>query len=357
MVLASKSDRLPRVLVTGGAGYLGSHMCAVLAQQGHAVTVLDNFSNSVPDVVDRLRRLAAAPVDLIEADLRDEAAMARVFRDTRIDAVYHFAGLKSVADSVRAPLDYFSNNVAGSMVLLRQMQASRVRTLVFSSSATVYGGAAPSPIPEDAATAVASPYGRSKLAVEGMLADMAAADPDWRIACLRYFNPVGAHPSGMLGEMPVGEPSNLMPYVVEVAAGRRAALPVYGNDYPTRDGTGVRDYIHVMDLVEGHMAALAHLAGANEGRFITLNLGTGRGVTVLELVRAFEAATGCTVPLQVMARRPGDVAECFADARRARSLLGWSASRSLEEMCRSSWQWAQTLASDRPATSISGSTS
>lgn len=357
MVPASKSYRLPHVLVTGGAGYLGSHMCAVLAQAGHAVTILDNFSNSTPGVVDRLRRLTAVPIEVIEADLCDEAAIARAFRDTRIDAVYHFAGLKSVAESVRAPLEYFSNNIAGSLVLLRQMQAWRVRTLVFSSSATVYGGASPSPIPEDAATAVASPYGRSKLAVEGMLADMAAADSGWRVACLRYFNPVGAHPSGILGEMPVGEPANLMPYVVEVAAGRRTALPVYGDDYPTRDGTGIRDYIHVMDLVEGHMAALAYLAGSDDGRFITLNLGTGRGVTVLELVRAFEAATGRTVPLQVMPRRPGDVAECFADVGRARRLLGWSASRSLEEMCRSSWQWAQTIISDRPAISIPGSTS
>jgi UDP-glucose 4-epimerase len=345
---ASRSDRPSHVLVTGGAGYIGSHMCAVLAQAGHRVVVVDNFSNATRDVIDRVRRAADGKVDVVEADVRDEAALARVFGEFAIDAVFHFAGLKSVAESVRAPLDYFSHNVGGSLALLRQMQAAGIFTLVFSSSATVYGGASASPIPEEAPMLVVNPYGRSKAMVEAMLADLAASDPAWRIACLRYFNPVGAHPSGLLGETPAGEPANLMPHMVQVAAGQRAALPVYGNDYPTRDGTGIRDYIHVMDLVEGHLAALDYLRGAPGCE--TFNLGTGRGVSVLELVRAFEASTGQPVPLQAMDRRPGDVAECFADPARAQRLLKWRACRSLEDMCRSSWQWAQTIIPAQQAT-------
>ncbi|HSW17103.1 MAG TPA: UDP-glucose 4-epimerase GalE, partial [Ramlibacter sp.] len=344
MTLHNRPHRLSPVLVTGGAGYIGSHLCVALSQAGRPVVLLDNFSTSQRGVVDPIQRLAASPLHLVEADIRDEAALARVFAQFDIGAVFHFAGLKSVAESVRAPLDYFSHNVTGSLALLRQMQAASVRTLVFSSSATVYGDACASPITEAAPASAVNPYGRSKLMVEEMLADLAAADRRWRFACLRYFNPVGAHPSGLLGEAPVGEPANLMPYVVQVAAGARSALPLYGSDYPTRDGTGVRDYIHVMDLVEGHLAALDRLD--SEPGCLTLNLGTGRGVSVLELVRAFEAATGRPVPLQPLPRRPGDVAECFADASLAERLLGWRASRSLHDMCASSWQWAQTMIPD-----------
>jgi len=344
--------RPKHVLVTGGAGYIGSHMCAVLLEAGHPVVIFDNFSSSGRYVVDRIRQQAGGKtLHVVEGDVRDEAALKSVFDSFDVGAVFHFAGKKSAAESMTAPLDYFSHNVGGSLALLQSMDAGGIHTLVFSSSATVYGNAKP-PIAESASLMPVNAYGRSKAIVEEMLQDLASSSPLWRIACLRYFNPVGAHPSGRLGEASA-EPANLMPYIVQVASGQRPALPVFGNDYPTRDGTGVRDYIHIMDLVEGHLAALDYLR--REAGLVTLNLGTGHGVSVLELVSAFESSTGRSVPLQLMARRAGDVAESFADPACAQRLLNWRARRSLEEMCKSSWQFAATIIPAQSETPVGSS--
>ena len=326
------------ILVTGGAGFIGSHTCVALAQAGIPHLILDNFGNSRRSVLERLGRITGVQPLIVEGDVRDADLLARVFAQHPIDGVIHFAALKAVGESVREPLRYYDNNVAGTVALLRAMQVADVRTLVFSSSATVYGEPATGPIREDFPLSATNPYGWTKLMMEQVLADVDAAEPgQWRIARLRYFNPVGAHESGLIGEDPQGEPGNLLPYVAQVAAGQRASLSVYGNDYPTPDGTGVRDYIHVCDLAEGHVAALRYL-NKHPG-LLTVNLGTGRPVSVLEMVRAFEQASGRAVPYQLVARRPGDVAQCWADPALAQTLLGWSAQHGVDRMCQDAWRW------------------
>lgn len=341
MITATAKDKAT-VLVTGGAGYIGSHACVVLVQAGFEVLVLDNLSNSRVDVIDRIERICGKRPVFIEGDIRDDSLLAQVLGGHRIDAVMHFAGLKAVGESVEQPLAYYDNNVVGTHVLLATMREKGVRTMVFSSSATVYDPAEPMPLRESAARRASNPYGRTKLVLEDMIEDVHAAAPGTAFARLRYFNPVGAHESGLLGESPSGIPNNLMPYVCQVAAGARQKLSVFGGDYPTVDGTGVRDFIHVMDLVDGHVVALRHCL-AHRG-LLTVNLGTGQGTSVLQLVRTFEAVNDCRVPHEVVGRRAGDVAESWADTRRARELLGWSAKRGLEEMCRDSWRWQSGLA-------------
>ena len=326
------------ILVTGGAGFIGSHTCVALAQAGIPHLILDNFGNSRRSVLERLGRITGVQPLIVEGDVRDADLLARVFAQHPIDGVIHFAALKAVGESVREPLRYYDNNVAGTVALLRAMQVADVRTLVFSSSATVYGEPATVPIREDFPLSATNPYGWTKLMMEQVLADVDAAEPgQWRIARLRYFNPVGAHESGLIGEDPQGEPGNLLPYVAQVAAGQRASLSVYGNDYPTPDGTGVRDYIHVCDLAEGHVAAVRYL-NKHPG-LLTVNLGTGRPVSVLEMVRAFEQASGRAVRYQLVARRPGDVAQCWADPALAQTLLGWSAQHGVDRMCQDAWRW------------------
>lgn len=326
------------ILVTGGAGFIGTHTCAALADAGIPTLLLDNFSNSRRSVLDRLARITGKPVACVEGDVRDAQLLRQLFASHPIEGVIHFAALKAVGESVREPLRYYENNVAGTVSLLRAMQAAGVRTLVFSSSATVYGDPASLPIREDFPLSATNPYGWSKLMMEQVLADVDHAEPgQWRIARLRYFNPVGAHESGLIGEDPQDIPNNLMPYVAQVATGQREVLSVYGGDYPTPDGTGVRDYIHVCDLAEGHVAALRYLR-AHPG-LLTVNLGTGRPASVLEMVRGFEQASGRAVPYQVVARRPGDVAACWADPALAERLLGWRARRDVQAMCRDAWRW------------------
>jgi UDP-glucose 4-epimerase len=325
------------LLVTGGAGYIGSHACVELLAAGHEVVVVDNLCNSRREVLGRIERIAGRPVGFHECDVRDEAALRGIFRAHAIDAVLHFAGLKAVDESVARPLDYYDNNVGGTLALCAAMRASGVRRLVFSSSATVYGDPDAVPVREDHPLRPTNPYGRSKAMVESILQDLVRSDPAWKVALLRYFNPVGAHESGLIGEDPGGVPNNLMPFIAQVAVGRRDALNVYGNDYPTPDGTGVRDYIHVVDLARGHLAALESLDAA-EG-VLTVNLGTGRGYSVLEVVKAFRQASGREIPYRVVARRPGDVAACYADPSLAARLLGWRAERDLLQMCRDAWRW------------------
>ncbi|MGO8755162.1 MAG: UDP-glucose 4-epimerase GalE [Gallionellaceae bacterium] len=327
------------VLVTGGAGYIGSHTCVELLQAGHEVIVFDNLCNSKASVLERIGQITGRKVQFIEGDVRDAAALERIFAGHSTAAVLHFAGLKAVGESVAHPLAYYDNNVHGSMVLFDAMVRHGVRTLVFSSSATVYGAPAALPIREDFPLGATNPYGRTKIMVEEILRDLAVADPQWRIASLRYFNPVGAHDSGLIGESPSGIPNNLMPYISQVAAGKREFLSVFGDDYPTPDGTGVRDYIHVVDLARGHLAALDHL-GKSAG-VITVNLGTGEGYSVLDMVRAFERASGKKIPYRIVGRRAGDIAACYADPQLAKALLGWRAEFGLERMCRDTWRWQQ----------------
>jgi len=327
------------ILVTGGAGYIGSHTCFQLLEAGYGVTVLDNFSNSSPMAVSRVEELCGRKLKCIEGEINSADTLTTVFGQQHFDAVVHFAGLKAVGESVAQPLRYYRNNVAGTLCLLEAMEAAEVRSLVFSSSATVYGDPQRLPITEDAPRSATNPYGRSKLMIEEMLEDLFRADPRWRIACLRYFNPVGAHPSGLIGEDPRGVPNNLMPFVSQVACGVRDELSVFGNDYPTPDGTGVRDYIHVMDLAAGHLAALDYLQARADGEWLTVNLGTGSGVSVLEMIHAFEAESGQAVPYRIVARRAGDVAACYADAAKARTLLDWEARLGLREMCADTWRW------------------
>ena len=331
------------ILVTGGAGFIGSHTCVALAAAGMPFLVLDNLCNSRRSVLERVQRITGAPVPFVEGDIRDAGLIQRVLEQHPIDAVIHFAGLKAVGESVREPLRYYDNNVAGTVNVLRAMQAAKVRTMVFSSSATVYGEPASVPIREDAPVSAQNPYGASKLMMEQVLADVDTAEPgQWRIARLRYFNPVGAHESGLIGEDPRDVPNNLLPYVAQVAVGARERLSVYGGDYPTPDGTGVRDYIHVGDLAEGHVAALRYLR--SHTGVLTVNLGTGKPVSVLEMVRAFERASGRSVPYQVVERRPGDVAQCWADPALAGRLLGWHARHGLERMCDDAWRWQSGVA-------------
>ena len=329
-----------KILVTGGMGYIGSHTVVELLAAGHEVVALDNLSNAKASVQQRVERIAGKSFTFVDADVRDRAAVEAVFAAHRIDSVIHFAGLKAVGESVEQPLRYYDNNVTGSLVLFECMAQAGVKSLVFSSSATVYGDPASVPILEHFPLSATNPYGRSKLMIEEMLRDLYKADPSWSIALLRYFNPVGAHASGLIGEEPNGIPNNLVPYIAQVADGSRERLSVYGSDYPTPDGTGLRDYIHVVDLALGHLATLSKLA-TGSGIF-TYNLGTGRGNSVLEMVRAFEAASGRPVPYQLVARRPGDIAACYADASLAERELGWKAQRNVEQMCADSWRWQTT---------------
>jgi len=325
------------VLVTGGAGYVGSHIAVALAAAGHSPVVLDSFVNSSPAVLPALRRLTRQPIPLVTADVRDRAALKALFAQHAIDAVVHCAGLKSVRESEAQPLAYYDSNVGGAIALVDAMSAAGVKRIVFSSSATVYGQPDANPVPEDAPLRPASVYGRTKRTVELLLEDVARADSGWRVALLRYFNPAGAHPSGEIGEAPSGTPENLLPILADVAAGRRQQVEVFGDDYPTPDGTGVRDYIHVMDLAEGHLAALSHLE--RQAGVTVLNLGMGRGCSVLEVIVAFERACGQPLPRRVAARRPGDVAIYYADPSRANALLGWRARRDLDAICADAWRW------------------
>ena len=326
-----------KILVTGGMGYIGSHTVVELLQSGHEVVVLDNLSNAEPSVRERVTKIAGKSFEFVEADIRDRAAMEAAFAAHTVDAVIHFAGLKAVGESVAQPLRYYDNNVSGSVVLFETMAKFDVKSLVFSSSATVYGDPATVPITEDFPLSATNPYGRSKLMIEEILRDLYKADSSWHIALLRYFNPVGAHESGLIGEAPSGIPNNLLPYVAQVAEGRREFLSVYGGDYPTPDGTGVRDYIHVVDLAIGHVKTLDKLA-TGSGIF-TYNLGTGRGNSVLEMVRAFEAASGKQVPYKIVDRRPGDIAACYADTAHAERELGWKAQFDIARMCTDAWRW------------------
>lgn len=326
------------LLITGGAGFIGSHLC-VLLQQGHRLVVLDDFSNSSPEALRRVEELAGAPLRLIEGDIRDPAALERAFAgDTPIEAVIHLAGCKAVGESVADPLRYWDVNVGGSMRLLAAMRHAGCRTIVFSSSATLYGFTSVVPIPESAPVAPVNPYGETKAAVERLLADVAASEPGWRVALLRYFNPCGAHPSGRIGEDPGGLPNNLFPFVSQVAIGRRPFLRVFGADWPTADGTGVRDYIHVMDLADGHRAALEVLLAEAPQR-LTLNLGSGEGHSVLDVVRAYERASGRPIAYRIEDRRPGDVAVSVADPALAAERLGWRTERGLDAICRDGWAW------------------
>jgi UDP-glucose 4-epimerase len=325
------------VLLTGAAGYIASHTWLALQASGFRVVGVDNFSNSSPRVLDRLRELAPAPIEFEQADVCDAAALRAVFQRHRPDAVVHFAAFKAVGESVAQPLAYYRNNLGGLVNTCEVMREAGCRRMVFSSSATVYGVPERLPLREDAPTSATNPYGQTKLMGEQILRDLGLADPQWQTACLRYFNPVGAHESGRIGEDPRGTPNNLMPYVAQVSVGRREKLAVFGNDYDTPDGTGVRDYIHVCDLAEGHAAALRYLLDAP--RSITVNLGTGQGYSVLDLVRAYEAASGRPVPYEIVARRPGDVAACWADPSFAAEQLGWRAVHGLARMCEDSWRW------------------
>lgn len=325
------------ILVTGGAGYVGSHIVVELARAGYEPVVLDNFATSGQGVLPRLRRLTGKRVPLVTGDVRDNAALARTFASHHIDAVVHCAGLKAVGAGEIQPLAYYDTNVAGSIALTRAMGAAGVRTLIFSSSASVYGQPMRSPVSEDFPAKPESVYGRTKRCVELILQDLAAADPTWRIGLLRYFNPAGADASAEIGEAPTSPPTNLVPILVDVASGRRACIDVFGHDYPTADGTGVRDYIHITDLAEGHTAALAYLS--RQAGLTILNLGMGRGYSVLEVIAEFERACGRALPRRVVARRPGDVALCYADPARANAQLGWRARRDLATMCADAWRW------------------
>ena len=325
------------ILVTGGTGFIGSHTCVALLAAGHETSVIDNLSNSRRDVLDRVEQIAGKRPAFFEGDVRDRALLRQIFAHRPVDAVIHFAGLKAVGESVAQPLRYYDWNIGSTIALCQEMHEAGVKMLVFSSSATVYGDPATLPIREDFPRSTTNPYGASKLMIEDILADLTKADASWKISRLRYFNPVGAHESGLIGETPSGIPNNLLPYVAQVAAGQRDCLSVFGNDYPTPDGTGVRDYIHVMDLAEGHVAALDHLQ--REGGLQTFNLGTGCGYSVLDMVRAFERASGQAVPYKIVGRRPGDIAACYADPTLATQTLGWCARRDLDAMCRDAWKW------------------
>ncbi len=348
-VAFSFSKRLPvygisfmRILLTGGTGFIGSHTAALLLEAGHDVVLYDNLSNSRAEVVDRLERITGRRPVLVVGDIRDEEAMRRVLHEHRIEAVIHFAGLKAVGESVEKPLEYYDNNIVGTLRLLEAMRAEGVKSLIFSSSSTVYGTPKSLPLTEEMPTGEATnPYGRTKLHIEQILADCAKADPELRVVCLRYFNPIGAHPSGLIGEDPNGIPNNLLPYVARVAHGRLPKVRVFGNDYPTPDGTGVRDYIHVMDLAEGHVKALPYVT--THPGWIAINLGCGRGYSVLEVIRAFEKASGQTIPFEIVPRREGDIAANWGDPSRAEKLLGWRARYDIDDMCRDAWRFESML--------------
>ncbi|MFN2146327.1 MAG: UDP-glucose 4-epimerase GalE [Anaerolineales bacterium] len=325
------------ILVTGGAGYIGSHTCVELLDQGYELVVVDNFSNSSRASLDRVAEITGKDVSLYEADILDKVSLRKIFSENGIEAVIHFAALKAVGESVEMPLAYYKNNVGGTIALLEAMKEFSVGNFVFSSSATVYGDPASVPITEDFPIGPTNPYGWTKAMIEQILMDVQAANPEWNVILLRYFNPVGAHPSGLIGESPNGIPNNLMPYMSQVAVGKLKELQVFGSDYETPDGTGIRDYIHVVDLAKGHLAALEKIK-EDPGLGI-YNLGTGRGYSVLEMTRAFEEATGQKVPYKQVGRRAGDIAECYADASKAKRELGWVASLGLERMCEDTWRW------------------
>ena len=333
------------ILVTGGAGYIGSHTCVELLNAGFDITVFDNFCNSNPEALARVEQITGKKPKLMQGDCRDRAALVAAFKQSKATAVIHFAGLKAVGESVERPLSYYDNNVVGTLRLLEAMQECGVKTLVFSSSATVYGDPIQLPLTESHPLSPTNPYGRSKMVVEEILRDFQHSDDSMRISILRYFNPVGAHASGLIGEDPQGVPNNLMPFVAQVAVGRREALNIWGNDYPTPDGTGVRDYIHVVDLALGHLKALEALEtvqSMHTKKFtgcLTVNLGTGQGYSVLDVVHAYERASGQTIAYKIAPRRSGDIASCYADPRLAFDLLGWQAKLGLEDMCASSWRW------------------
>jgi UDP-glucose 4-epimerase len=326
-----------KVLVTGGAGYIGSHTCLLLIEAGFEVVVVDNLSNSSLESLRRVEKLTDHYIRFYKVDITDKAALQKVFDEHEFTAVVHFAGLKAVGESSQIPLTYYHHNVYGSIALLEVMQANNCKRIVFSSSATVYGDPASVPIREDFPTSATNPYGRTKLFIEEIMRDQAVSDSDWQIILLRYFNPVGAHASGNIGEHPQGIPNNLMPYVSQVAVGQREKLSIFGNDYPTPDGTGVRDYIHVVDLSDAHVKAIqtiSQLKGVT-----TLNLGTGKGYSVLDMVKAFEKGSGKAVPYEIIERRPGDIAECWADPSKAKEVLGWQAKKGLDEMIADTWRW------------------
>ncbi len=336
--MTTNTSQPQSILVTGGVGYIGSHTCVCLLESGYDVTILDNLSNSHPDVVRRIEKLTGGKTTFVEGDIRDERLLIETLKAHQIDAVMHFAGLKAVGESVEKPLMYYDNNVGGTLSLLTAMATAGVHNIVFSSSATVYGDPASVPIREDFPRAPTNPYGRSKMMIEDILLDLCETT-NLNAAILRYFNPVGAHPSGDIGEDPQGIPNNLMPYISQVAIGRREKLAVFGNDYPTPDGTGVRDYIHVCDLAEGHIAALRYLDRHKTS--VAVNLGTGRGYSVLEMVAALEAASGKNIPHEVVARRRGDIAACYADTALATRLFDWRAKKQLSDMCADTWKWQQ----------------
>lgn len=328
-----------KILVTGGAGYIGSHTCVALLQQNMDVAVVDNLCNSAKASLTRVEQITGRSVDFFNTDLLDKESLTRVFARSRPDAVIHFAGLKAVGESTAMPLTYFHNNITGTLNLLSVMAESDVKKIIFSSSATVYGDPATLPITETFPLSVTNPYGRTKLMIEQILEDLFVSDPEWHIARLRYFNPVGAHPSGLIGEDPLGIPNNLVPYIARVAIGSLDRVRVFGNDYPTPDGTGVRDYIHVSDLAEGHVKTLPRLLAAPG--VLTYNLGTGKGYSVLEMIQGFERACGRPIPYDADPRRPGDIAACWADAGKAENELGWKATRTLDDMCADAWHWQQ----------------
>lgn len=328
------------VLLTGGTGYIGSHTGAVLTELGHRVVLYDNLSNSNAAVVQKLSDITGQAINFVEGDVLDTALLTNTLATHKVEAVIHFAGLKAVGQSVSDPLPYYKNNVQGTISLLHAMKDQHIKKLVFSSSATVYGEPKYLPVDEEHPTNAVNPYGRTKLQIEELLRDVASSDPAWRIACLRYFNPVGAHESGLIGENPTGIPNNLMPYISQVAAGIREELSIFGNDYPTPDGTGIRDYIHVMDLAEGHAAALGYLSQTNGWH--ALNLGSGNGFSVMKMVQTFEEVSGRKVNYRIMARRTGDVAVCYADPQKAKRLLTWYAARTLVDMCASTWNFQRT---------------
>ena len=325
------------ILVTGGAGYIGSHTCVELLESGYDIIVIDNFINSKPEALNRIKKITGKDFKFYEADILDKPAVEKVFSENKIEAVIHFAGLKAVGESVAQPLRYYHNNITGTLVLCEVMQAAGVKKIVFSSSATVYGDPDSVPIKEDFPLRTTNPYGATKLMIENILRDLAVADSDWSIALLRYFNPIGAHKSGLIGEDPNGIPNNLMPYIAQVAAGRLEILSVFGNDYPTPDGTGVRDYIHVVDLAQGHLKALDKVL--KDTGVDAYNLGTGTGYSVLDMVDAFERVNDVKVNHKITARRPGDIAECYADPSKSKKVLGWEAKFGLDDMCRDSWNF------------------
>ncbi|MDE4454321.1 UDP-glucose 4-epimerase GalE [Psychrobacter sp. DAB_AL62B] len=329
-----------KILVTGGAGYIGSHTCIALHEAGYDIVVYDNLSNSSHEAMNRISNLIGKPIEFIEGDIRDSESLKKVFADHQFFGVIHFAGLKAVGESVAKPLMYYNNNVSGTITLLEVMTEYNVKRLVFSSSATVYGDPETLPIDESSKRSCTNPYGQSKLVVEHILEDLAVSDSDWNLITLRYFNPVGAHSSGQIGEDPNDIPNNLMPYISQVAVGKLSQLNIFGNDYATIDGTGVRDFIHVTDLAQGHVAALNYLEQQNSALgFLPINLGTGTGTSVLELVTAFSEVSGQKIPYQFADRRAGDIASCYASADKAQSLLGWQAKLSITEMCQDTWRW------------------